>query len=43
MLSNTDVDFSKAENLTLMDLLLDEKDLRQNENVFHACSYGIIK
>src|SRR5947199_4398732 len=43
MLTNTDVDFSKAENLTVMDLLPDEKDLGRNENVFHACTYDIIK
>ena len=43
MLTNADVDFSKAENLTVMDLLPDEKDLRRNENVFHACTYDIIK
>ena len=43
MLTNADVDFSKAENLIVMDLLPDEKDLRRNENVFHACTYDIIK
>ena len=43
MLTNADIDFSKAENLTVMDLLPDEKDLRRNENVFHACTYDIIK
>jgi len=43
MLTNADVDFSKAENLTVMDLLPDEKDLRRNKNVFHVCTYDIIK
>jgi len=42
MLTYADVDLSKAGNLTVKDLLPDEKDLRRNENAFHAGVYDII-